>query len=141
MIDTIQQVEEDDLTKTTVTYTCEVKDMQYTVIGDNIKNDFKFLIDDIPSLLETSLTYLNQATEIKDAFYFENNAKVQDLTHVYEEINQDIKQLNQELADLHAALITDIDNVNAELASNFGHIAFYSTAEAGRVVEEKAVSE
>lgn len=141
MTDMIQQVEEDSLTKTTVTYTCEVKDMQYTIIGENIKNDFKFLVEEIPSLLQQALNYLNQAANIKDAFYFENNSKVQDLIHVYEELNQDVNQLNQDLTTLHTSLIKDIDNVNAELASNFGHIAFYSTAEANRVVEEKIVSE
>ena len=136
-----ETVEETDTSLTTVSYTYDVKDMQYTIIGDNIKNDFKFLIEDIPNLLDESLNTLNKGTSIQDAFYFENGTKVQDLMHVYDEIKRDLDSVKQELATLHSAFMTDIDNVNAELASNFGHIMFLDIKEAGRVVSEKSVSE
>ena len=43
----------------------------------------------------------------------------------YEEINQDVSKLKSQLDTLHAAFMTDIDNINAELEVNFGHWVGY----------------
>ena len=48
---TYDVVESDGTTKTTSKYTCESKDLQYTIIGENIKADFDFLIKDIPDII------------------------------------------------------------------------------------------
>lgn len=108
-------------------YTCKKKNMQYTIISDEIKKDFDFLLSSntMGNKLDEMLNYLNTAAGISNAFYFENSGSVQDINHVYEEIKNDVSQLKSELDTLHAAFMTDIDNVNAELEVNFGHWVGY----------------
>lgn len=113
----------DGKSTTKTPYSCNKKSMQYTVIGEDIKNDFSFLLDggSICTNLDEVLKYLDKAASVATAFYFENGATVSDIQHVYEEIYNDINRLKQELVSLHSAFMTDIDNVNAELEINFGH--------------------
>jgi hypothetical protein len=101
--------------------------MQYTIISDEIKKDFDFLLSSntMGNKLDEMLNYLNTAAGISNAFYFENGGSVQDINHVYEEIKNDVSQLKSDLDTLHAAFMTDIDNVNAELEVNFGHWVGY----------------
>ncbi|MGN0967533.1 MAG: hypothetical protein ACI4OP_08170 [Candidatus Coprovivens sp.] len=108
-------------------YTCTKKNMQYTIISDEIKKDFDFLLSSntMGNKLDEMLNYLNTAAGISNAFYFENGGSVQDINHVYEEIKNDVSQLKSDLDTLHAAFMTDIDNVNAELEVNFGHWVGY----------------
>lgn len=108
-------------------YTCTKKNMQYTIISDEIKKDFDFLLstNTMGNKLDEMLNYLNTAAGISNAFYFENGGSVQDINHVYEEIKNDVSQLKSDLDTLHAAFMTDIDNVNAELEVNFGHWVGY----------------
>ena len=127
-------------TKTTITYSCTPKDMQYTIIGEEIKKDFDFLIKNIPNLLDESLNDLNAAAGTTNAFYVEGSSKYNDLMHVYEELKQDVAKVKQNLSTIHGRLMTTIDNVNAELENNFGHWAFFSVNEAGRKVETVDIS-
>jgi hypothetical protein len=108
-------------------YSCTKKNMQYTIISDEIKKDFDFLLSSntMGNKLDEMLNYLNTAAGISNAFYFENGGSVQDINHVYEEIKNDVSQLKSDLDTLHAAFMTDIDNVNAELEVNFGHWVGY----------------
>lgn len=122
-------------TKTTITYSCEPKDMQYTIMGQDIKNDFNFLRLAIPRLLDEAMKNLNSAASISDAFYVEGNAKFNDLIHVHDELKKDVENLKENLNTLYNRYMTSIDNVNAELENNFGHWAFCKVNEAGRKVE------
>ncbi len=108
-------------------YSCTKKNMQYTIISDEIKKDFDFLLSSntMGNKLDEMLNYLNTAAGISNAFYFENGGSVQDINHVYEEIKNDVSQLKSDLDTLHAAFMTDIDNINAELEVNFGHWVGY----------------
>lgn len=122
--------------KTKVTYSCTQQNMSYTIIGDNIREDFKFLIKNdvnaIPGILNEALETFKTASEINDAFYFENGGSVNDLSAGFNDVKNDVVALNAQLESLYSALMKAIDNVNAELATNFGHWAFYSTHEASR---------
>ena len=71
-------------------YTCTKKNMQYTIISDEIKKDFDFLLStgSMGQKLDEMLNYLNTAAGITNAFYFENGGSVQDINHVYEEIKK-----------------------------------------------------
>ncbi len=137
---TYDVVESDGTTKTTSKYTCESKDLQYTIIGENIKADFDFLIKDIPDRLDEVLSEISQASSINDAFYFENGSSVSDISKAYDEIKSDIELLKSGLTTLHSAFMTDIDNVNAELENNFGYWAFNKPNLAGKTVETVADS-
>ena len=108
-------------------YSCTKKNMQYTIISDEIKKDFDFLLSTgtLGNKLDEMLNYLNTAAGITNAFYFENGGSVQDINHVYEEIKNDVSQLKTDLETLHSAFMTDIDNINAELEVNFGHWVGY----------------
>lgn len=114
-------------TTTSTKYTCDKKALQYTVIGDDIKADFDFLLPagGIANKLDEMLNNLKQACDITDGFYFENGSSVWDLAHVYSEIVTDVADLKSALSTLHSAFMTDIDNVNAELEVNFGHWVGY----------------
>lgn len=121
--------------KVTTKYTCEQANLKYTIIGENIKEDFNFLINDLPNQLDEMLKNLNNAASIDNAFYLENSAKINDLMHIYDEISADTNNLKTGLAELYSAFLTDIDNVNAELANNFGYWAFSKPREASKEVE------
>lgn len=110
-------------TTTKTTYSCSQKNMQYTTIGEDIKKDFDFLLESggICTNLNLMLSQLEQAANITTAFLFENGGSESDIQHVYEEINEDVTRLKEQLVSLHTAFMTDIDNVNAELEINFGH--------------------
>ena len=112
-------------------YTCTKKNMQYTIISDEIKKDFDFLLStgSLGQKLDEVVNYLSIAAGITNAFYFENGGSVQDINHAYEEIKNDVSVLKADLDTLHAAFMTDIDNINAELEVNFGHWVGYKVNE------------
>ncbi len=120
-------------TTTSTEYTCQKKGMQYTIIGENIKADFNFLLNtgSIATKLDEMLKELELAANNNLGFYFENGTKVQDVHLVYDEIKGDVQKLKNDLSTLHSAFMTDIDNVNAELEVNFGHWVGYKV-DAGR---------
>lgn len=126
----VQTTTEGNVT-TKTEYSCEKKGMQYTIISENIKKDFDFLLSDgeIADKLNEMLNELNSAAAIVDAFYFEGGGSVGDISKAYEEIKADVESLKGSLQVLHNAFITDIDNVNAELEVNFGHFVGYSVSE------------
>lgn len=135
------KTDETDTSITNTKYDVQVDGVKYTVIGDNIKADFDFLIKDIPNMLEEARKKIKSASEINDAFMVENGAKVNDLMNLYEEINKDIDDAKNQLNIVHSAFMTDIDNINAELEYNFGDIELVSYEEAGREVIEKNIQE
>lgn len=113
---------------TTYTYSCGDKSgFEYYVLGDDIRKEFDFLKGSgtgtatIAGNLDEMLKYLKIATSNTDAFYFENGSTVNELEDTYLEIEKDVKDLRSNLDVLHAAIMTDIDNVNAELDKNFGY--------------------
>lgn len=111
-----------DTGESVVTYKCDTTGIGYSVITDDIKSDFDFLITDIPNALEEVRKEIDSAAVITDAFYFENGNKVNDITQAYQEMSSDITKLNEILNVLHDAFMTDIDNVNAELQNNYGWV-------------------
>lgn len=108
--------------KTTATYSCDTSGFGYSIITDDIKSDFNFLINELPQKLDNAMTKINDAAAINNAFYFENGSVVSDLSAARDEIQSDINSLKTELASLHSAFMTDIDNINMELEYNFGWI-------------------
>ena len=103
------------------------KGLEFYILGDDIKNEFYFLKNEpsneatIVGKMYKMLDYLKKACECQDAFYFENGSTVTDLMDTYNEIKKDVDDLGTSLVTLHSAIMTDIDNVNAELETNFGH--------------------
>ncbi len=114
--------EESNGRRTTATYSCDTSGFGYSIITDDIKNDFNFLINELPQKLDNAMTELNNAAAIDNAFDFENQARVHDLTVARDEIQRDINALKNELSLLHSAFMTDINNINLELEYNFGWI-------------------
>ncbi len=112
----------DGTTKTTATYSVDTSGFGYSIITDDIKADFDFLINDLPQKLDNVMTELNNAANIDDAFYFENGNNVKDLSLARDEIQKDVNNIKTELNNLYNAFMTDIDNINAELEYNFGWI-------------------
>lgn len=109
-------------------YTCGDKTgFEYYVLGDDIRNEFNFLISTdrdagIQGKLDEVLSILQDATDNINAFNFENGgSKVNDLIEVYNEIASDVSTAKGALNMLHSAIMKDIDNVNAELDTNFGY--------------------
>jgi len=120
-------------TTTRVTYSCDKKSMQYTIMGEDIKGDFDFLKEggSIQAKLDEVLQYIDEANQIS-AFNFEGSDSVSDINEAVTELEEDISQLKEALSTLHSAFLTDIDNVNAELETNFGHWIFGDVEEASR---------
>ena len=105
---------------TNYNYKVTVKDWQYTIIGENIRKDFDFIIDKIPEKLQEALKNLEDVAAINDAFYIESTNVVSDLSHVYDEIKEGIEKAKQMSETLHGNFIDAIQNVNKELRNNFG---------------------
>lgn len=105
--------------KTTASYSVDTSGFGYSVITDDIKGDFDFLINSLPNKLDEIVNELNAAASVSDAFYFDGTSSISD---AYEEIKNDVANLKSSLANLHSAFMTDIDNINAELEYNFGWI-------------------
>lgn len=135
MATTYDDVKVEGNVKTTTKYTCQSADLSYTIIGDNIKDDFSFLTNTIQNKLDEMLFELQAAASINDAFYFENGSSVSDVNKAYGEIKSDVSVAKELLNTLHSAFMTDIDNVNAELSNNFGYWAFNKPRKAGRKTE------
>ena len=132
-----ENVQENGNTRTISKYSCESKSLQYTIIGDNIKEDFAFLIKDIPQKLDEVKKELYDAAYVENAFLFQNGGKVvTNLEAMYNEIQKDIETLKVGLNSLHNSLLTDINNVNAELENNYGHWAFNKAVLAGSKTEK-----
>ena len=132
-----ENVEENGNTRTTSSYSCESKNLQYTIIGQNIKDDFKFLIEALPQKLDEVKKELYNASSVTDAFSFSNNggSSVDNLNAMYQEIQNDIEVLKVGLGNLYSAFLTDIDNINVELESNYGHRAFNKAVLEGKKTE------
>lgn len=106
--------------RTKAKYTVDSSGFGYSIINDSIKNDFNFLINDIPHKLDEFMTYVSNACEIDDAFYAENGTSVSDMNEAKLELQRDVNALKTELVNLYNAFMVDIDEVNAELEYNFG---------------------
>ncbi len=106
----------------TANYSVDASGMGYSIITDDIRADFNFLIEDLPNKLDEVANYINQAAGIGDAFYFEGSGTVQDISEAAEKLNNDINNLKGTLGNLHSAFMTDIDNINAELEYNYGWV-------------------
>ncbi|MGN1337493.1 MAG: hypothetical protein ACI4WW_03360 [Candidatus Coprovivens sp.] len=106
--------------KTKAKYTVDSSGFGYSIINESIKNDFDFLINDIPNKLDEFMTYISNACEIDDAFYAENGQSVSDMNEAKLELQKDVVAIKNELSRLHEAFMVDIDEVNAELEYNFG---------------------
>lgn len=118
-------------TTTTTKYSCDKSSMAYTIIGDDIKADFNFLLpgNEMCNKLDEVLMHLKNAAGVEA---FDIDGKYKDIQHVYTEIEKDINELKNGLSTLYNAFVTDIDNVNAELKVNFGHWAFYKCNKASK---------
>lgn len=131
-----EDVETNGNTRTTSKYSCESKNLQYTIIGEDIKEDFSFLVKDLPQKLDEVKKELYDAAYVENAFLFQNGGKgVANLEAMYNELQNDIETLKLGLSSLHTSLLTDIDNINAELENNYGHWAFNKAVLAGRKTE------
>lgn len=112
----------DGSTKTTATYSCDTSGFGYSIITDDIRKDFDFLISALPNKLDEVMSEINSSAKISDAFLIENGSSFNDLSIVRDELQKDINTLKTELSTLHSAFMTDIDNINMELEYNFGWI-------------------
>lgn len=121
-------------TKTTTKYTCEAADMSYTIISDDIKNDFNFLKDggELYSKIEEIEGYIKSAAGVLDPFDVNGTRSVDKMK---DDILKQTTLLKSGLIALNSAFITDINNVNAELSTNFGHWAFSKVKNAGKTTE------
>jgi hypothetical protein len=140
-VDTEVSISGNTKTTTKTTYTCTEEGFAYTIIGEDIKADFDFLKSDnaIGQKLDEMLSYIKSAADIDDAFYFENGSSVFDILHAYEELKKDVEDNKKCLDTLHSAYIKAIDNVNAELKTNFGYWAGYKVNKAGRSVKTEEI--
>lgn len=115
--------------ETTYTYTCGDKTgFEYYILGDDIRNEFDFLKSSntgdgsIAGNLDHVLECIKSASNNTNAFYVQSaSATVNDLENFEQEISDAIDQLKSDLDVLNSAIMTDIDNVNAELDLNFGY--------------------
>jgi len=107
--------------KKTYSYSVDTKGFGYSIIDDEsgIRDDFNFLIDEIPNKLDNVIETLQNAAANTSAF--EVN-EIHDIGEACENIISDINNLKGGLAELYQAFMLDIDNINAELAYNFGWI-------------------
>lgn len=115
---------------TTYTYTCgDQTGFEYYILGDDIRKEFDFLKStnasesSISGNLRQMLECVKRASDNTSAFYVSDGAgntenRLEDLES---EINGYVRQLESSLDILHSAIMTDIDNVNAELDLNFGY--------------------
>lgn len=130
-------------TKTTAHYSVNTSGFGYSKITDDIKGDFDFLINDIPTKLDTCITELETANGYA-AFNFEGSGgSEKDLSKVLDEIKLDVSNLKNELSTLHQAFMNDIDDINAELEYNFGWIMIGSVkgTERTEIIETESSSE
>lgn len=104
----------------TANYTVDASGVGYSIITDDIKADFDFLLQELPNKLDEVSDEINQAAGITDAFYFENGSSYQDISEAAEKLNTEINNLKGTLGDLHSAFMTDIEQINAELEYNYG---------------------
>ncbi|HAB65736.1 MAG TPA: hypothetical protein DCE23_00065 [Firmicutes bacterium] len=102
-----------------VTYSCDTEGIGYSIITDDIRGDFGFLINELPSALREVDSTLAKAASITDGFDFDG---LRDISSAYQEVRSDINQTIGLLKKLHSAFMLDIDNVNAELQNNYGWV-------------------
>lgn len=131
---TYEDVQISGNTKTTSKYTCETANLSYTIIGSNISEDFQFL-NRLSEKLDEMLSQIRDVADKTTAFYFENGATANEITHAYNELKNDVALMQSGLSSLYSAFMTDIDNVNAELKNNFGYWAFNKAKLAGKTTE------
>ena len=111
----------DGNTKTTYSYSIDTSGFGYNIFDENspVWEDLEFLITEMPNKLDEIVKYLQDAGSITNAFQFND---VHDINMACENVITDISVLKSTLAELHAAFVLDIENVNAELAYNFGWV-------------------
>ncbi len=105
--------------KYTANYSVDPSGFGYSIITDDIKADFKFLIEDLPKKLDDAMEEFKKIDTIDTTFEF---GDVKDLSAARDELQQDINNLKTSLSELHSAFMTDIDNINYELEYNFGWV-------------------
>ena len=108
--------------KETANYSVDGGGFGYSLITDDIKGDFDFLISDLPTKLDEAMAEIDAAANITDGFEFSGGASASDISKARDELQKDINALKTSLATLNSAFKTDIDNINAELKYNFGWI-------------------
>ena len=107
--------------KTTYSYSIDTAGFGYSIIDDasGIRNDFDFLIVDMPNKLDEISAYLDAAASVTTGFEVDD---LHDIAQACDNVEKDISTLKTTLAELHSAFMTDIDNINAVLAYNFGWV-------------------
>lgn len=109
----------DGTTETTANYSVDTSGFGYNTITQEIANEFNFLITDLPNKLDQVMSEVSNANAISDAFNFDD---VSDINIAYTKLSNDVNKLKTSLTDLHTAFMKDLDNINDELAYNFGWI-------------------
>lgn len=113
----------------TYEYSCgNQSGFEYYVLGDDIRKEFDFLKSSavgnntIAGNLNEMMNYVKSASSNSSAFLISGNSGTEsDLNKFQSEMEQYVNDLKSCLDTLHSAVMTDIDNVNAELDANFGY--------------------
>jgi hypothetical protein len=126
----------DGTTKTTVGYSIDTSGIGYSEISPDIREDFAFLVNDLPDKLDEVMKEIDSAASITDAFTFEPGTAVVDISKAQTELKTDISNLKSALAELYAAFMNDIDKINDELEYNYGWIIVGDVKETSRQTEE-----
>ena len=71
---------QDGTTKTTVGYSIDTSGIGYSEISPDIREDFKFLINELPDKLDEVMKEIDSAASITDAFTFEPGTAVVDIS-------------------------------------------------------------
>jgi len=123
-------------TKTTVGYSIDTTGIGYSKISPDIKEDFAFLVTDLPDKLDEVAKEIDSAASITDAFTFDTGASVIDISKAQNELKADISSLKTALSELYFAFMNDIDKINDELEYNYGWIIVGDVKETSRQTEE-----
>lgn len=122
--------------KITANYSVDTSGFGFSIITDDIRNDFNFLTGDMYTKLDEASALLKTAAENQSAFYVDGSGgSVTDLSLAQQEIDRDINTIKTNLQSLRDAIDTAIDQVNAELEYNFGWIIIGETKGAVRTEE------
>lgn len=122
--------------KITANYSVDTSGFGFSIITDDIRNDFNFLTNEMYTKLDEAANFLKLAAENQNAFYINGSGgNVTDLSLAQQEINNDINTIKNNLQNLRNAIDTAIDQVNAELEYNFGWIVIGETKGSVRTEE------
>ena len=123
-------------TKTTVGYSIDTTGIGYSKISPDIKEDFAFLVTDLPDKLDEVAKEIDSAASITDAFTFDTGLAAIDISKAQNELKADISSLKTALSELYFAFMNDIDKINDELEYNYGWIIVGDVKETSRHTEE-----